>query len=362
MAIVDLTVEYTVLRLSEEDVLASFFSTVSYRLEPDGWGTRFPALMDDLYLGHLPAERVAEAASELATVREELARLPAAEAIADYDDPERPAFPPPESSDAVAAEYFRSHDDRELLTVLDRGLEVAREHDAPLEIEVSELPAEVGGPEPPPGLDREAVVEILGEEARGVLESTAREGDRALEWRDDRGWCMGMVDLQESTSQPGAFLNAGVDWMWYERDWLAYAVGGRAGDFVPAQDEESFRSAARALAARAAELLEDYRRRFRDIEACASYLHEHGTDTEWSPLDAGIACGLAGRMEDARGWLERFAAEAEPGTAPGDEADRARRLAAATSDQQAFRVQVCATIAAQRQRLGLAPVEIELCR
>jgi len=362
MAIVDLTVENTVLRLSEDDVLASFFSTVSYRLEPEGWGTRFPALMDDLYLGHLPTERLAEAASELATVREELTRLPASEVIADYDDPERAAFPPPESREAPAGEYFRSHDGRELLTVLEGGVEVAREHEAPLEIEVSELPAEVGGPEPAPGLDRHAVVRILEEQAREVLGSAAREGNGGLEWRDDRGWWVGMVDLQESTSQPGAFLNAGVDWMWYDRDWLAYSVGGRDSDFVPAQDEESFRSAARALAARGAELLDDYRDRFGDIEACAAYLHEHGAETEWGPLDAGIACGLAGRTEDARGWLERFAAEAEPGRATGDEVDRARRLAALVSDPEAFRGDICATIAAQRRRLGLPPAELELCR
>lgn len=31
------------------DFVHSFFSTISYHLEKDGWGTKYPLLMNDLY-------------------------------------------------------------------------------------------------------------------------------------------------------------------------------------------------------------------------------------------------------------------------------------------------------------------------
>ena len=31
------------------DFLHSFFSTISYHLEPNGWGTKYPKLLNDLY-------------------------------------------------------------------------------------------------------------------------------------------------------------------------------------------------------------------------------------------------------------------------------------------------------------------------
>ncbi len=35
------------------DFLHSFFSTISFHLEPEGWGTKYPYLMNELYQGSL---------------------------------------------------------------------------------------------------------------------------------------------------------------------------------------------------------------------------------------------------------------------------------------------------------------------
>lgn len=360
MATVDLNVGDSMFRLGSAESLASFFSTVSYRLEPHGWGTRFPALMEELYLGYLPDDRADDAASELATVREELARLPVSDVIADYDDPGRPP-PPGGQSAASAAEYHRSHDGRELVAVLEQALQLGSELEAPLEIEQSDLPDELGGPEQE-GLDHATVARVLEREAREVLGRAGLERrEDPLQWREDRGWWVGLVDLQQSTKAPGAFLNVAADWLWWERDWLAYLAGGRVGRLVTAEDEESFAMSARELAERGLELLAELRERFADPDGAARWLDERAEESEWGPFDAGVACGLAGRMDDARRWLENFVASARPGLADGDEPDRARRLIALCDDRDAFRSEVCAAIEAQRARLGMPARELHLC-
>lgn len=68
------------------DFFHAFFSTVSVRLEPEGWGTRFPAVMDELYKGELSAEAATRALAELDQIREELRRFPPSEVVWDVED------------------------------------------------------------------------------------------------------------------------------------------------------------------------------------------------------------------------------------------------------------------------------------
>lgn len=64
----------------------AFFSTISGNLEPKGWGTRFPALMNDLYQGALPPEKNQACLRELKIVKEELRQLPPGKVIWDYEN------------------------------------------------------------------------------------------------------------------------------------------------------------------------------------------------------------------------------------------------------------------------------------
>lgn len=46
-------VKYYWFQIGSEDFLFSFFSTVAYNLENKKWGTKFPVIMNELYLGNL---------------------------------------------------------------------------------------------------------------------------------------------------------------------------------------------------------------------------------------------------------------------------------------------------------------------
>jgi hypothetical protein len=124
----------TMWTVGEDWFLHSFFSTVAYRLEPNGWGSRFPALMKHLYTGRLPAERLPQAREELAAVRAELAELPPEDRIFAYEHPERatPWDVPPGASSVAGC--FLTASGRNLLDVLEEAISDASEISADVEI------------------------------------------------------------------------------------------------------------------------------------------------------------------------------------------------------------------------------------
>jgi hypothetical protein len=134
MARVDLYVQNTMWTVGEDWFLHSFFSTIAYRLEPDGWGSRFPALMKELYAGRLPLDRVPEAQRELETVLAELGQRPPEERVFAYEDPERPTpWPVPPGAQSLADCFLTASGDN-LLEVIAETLEDALEAGADVEI------------------------------------------------------------------------------------------------------------------------------------------------------------------------------------------------------------------------------------
>jgi len=122
-------------RVGSPDLLHAFFSTISVRLEPGGWGTRFPTLMNDLYQGDLSAAGVDRALDELLRARRELAALPLYAVVWDADDRSVPA----PWGNAVAApdlaHCFWTPDGRSLFDVVASALVRLRdEPDASLRI------------------------------------------------------------------------------------------------------------------------------------------------------------------------------------------------------------------------------------
>lgn len=58
--------------ISAKAALHALFSTISHNLEPEGWGTRFPILFNQIYAGKLYLMNAKEALEELQLVRHEL--------------------------------------------------------------------------------------------------------------------------------------------------------------------------------------------------------------------------------------------------------------------------------------------------
>ena len=117
--------------------LHSFFSTIAARLEPDGWGSRFPAVMKTLYGGEIGGEDASRAVAELDQIRAELREHPPADVVWDYED--RAKRPPwgDEIADTITdlGNYFVTEDGKDLFDVLAEAVGYAARSQYPLVIE-----------------------------------------------------------------------------------------------------------------------------------------------------------------------------------------------------------------------------------
>jgi 2,3-bisphosphoglycerate-dependent phosphoglycerate mutase len=111
--------------LGPEQVIQAMFTTVSCRLEPQGRGTRFPAVMDDLYSGYLTPGRAPDALRELQEIEDALRKIPVSDVVWSLADLRRgdDANEAVKHHAANAFEYFVDIDGRPLISRLRDGVQ-----------------------------------------------------------------------------------------------------------------------------------------------------------------------------------------------------------------------------------------------
>jgi Immunity protein 70 len=115
----------------------SFFSTVSAHCEPNGWGSRFPHLMKELYQGRLQHQNALLALGELRQAKAKLSSLPPSAVVWEIEN--RQSKPP--WGDSIAADitslgnYFVSSAGRDVFSILEEALaaSAAEQRDAILQ-------------------------------------------------------------------------------------------------------------------------------------------------------------------------------------------------------------------------------------
>jgi 2,3-bisphosphoglycerate-dependent phosphoglycerate mutase len=131
-----ITVGRTELQIGAASFFKAFFSTVYVRLEGESWGSRFPAVMHDLYSGTVEPGRAPAAAVELRRLRGELLSFPVSDVVWDFEN--RSARPPwgERISPAITslANYFVTSDGKDLIDVLLLALQSSAEKQKPLRI------------------------------------------------------------------------------------------------------------------------------------------------------------------------------------------------------------------------------------
>ncbi len=114
----------------------AFFSTVSGNLEKEGWASRFPAVLGDLYQGKLDAASANSALSELIIIQKELSSFKPDMVVWDIENPNmQPPWGSNISADITSlADYFITSTGRDLISTLIEALEDAASSNKPVAI------------------------------------------------------------------------------------------------------------------------------------------------------------------------------------------------------------------------------------
>jgi len=122
--------------IGEQDFFHAFFSTVSYHLEQNGWGSRFPILLNKLYQGQLSSEVAGQAIKELDIIRSELKKYSPDMVVWDIENLEtKPPWGSNISNDITnLSNYFVTSTGRDLIDTLKECLEELRDRGGVLEV------------------------------------------------------------------------------------------------------------------------------------------------------------------------------------------------------------------------------------
>ena len=72
--------------IGEGALLHSFFSTISHNLEPKGWGTKYPLLMNELYHGSLKWKKADKVIESLQSIKESFTHISTDKVVWDIED------------------------------------------------------------------------------------------------------------------------------------------------------------------------------------------------------------------------------------------------------------------------------------
>ncbi|MGZ6267624.1 MAG: hypothetical protein ACXWNR_03550 [Candidatus Limnocylindrales bacterium] len=197
---------------------------------------------------------------------------------------------------------------------------------------------------------------ILRDACRDVLVPLGLiQKGRSRIWLDDHRWHVTVVEFQPSSWSKGSYLNVGVMWLWFAKDYLSFDLGHRVRGMESAESGD-WASRVRALAQSAATRVKAIRDEIPDVSAAARVLMDDAEGPWWPQFHAAVAVGLAGdvvrserlcadllRLEARHDWQQALHA-------------RVHDLQVHLGDERAFRAYVTGEIQQCRLALKLAPL------
>lgn len=135
--VVGFKVKYYWYQVGHGDFLHSFFSTISYHLEQNGWGTEYPFILNELYNGKLENKNIDCAINELEAIIKKLQKLSPSQVIWDTEDlSKRPPWGGNINKDITnLSNYFITSDGEDLIDMLLKALKKGQKTDSDVHIE-----------------------------------------------------------------------------------------------------------------------------------------------------------------------------------------------------------------------------------
>ncbi|MCL1090323.1 DUF4304 domain-containing protein [Shewanella profunda] len=137
---------------------------------------------------------------------------------------------------------------------------------------------------------------IINKVARQALKPVGvkRKGQSRV-WLDDNGWWITVIEFQPSSWSKGTYLNVGINFQWYPKEYLSFDIGYREAGFVEYKSDEQFEPKAQEFAEIAKAKVLEIREQLSSPKSVKEYvissLQNH-RPTLWGEFHQGMSCVL----------------------------------------------------------------------
>ncbi len=119
----------------------------------------------------------------------------------------------------------------------------------------------------------------------------------------DKGWLTIVIEFQPSSYSKGTYLNIGVDFNFYPRDYFAFVYGYRETGFEEFRDEEQFAKLVNDLCDLTIKRVEELDRKFIDIWTALKTADKEKADDTWRIYEVAVLNILTSNFDKARKQL-----------------------------------------------------------
>ena len=149
---------------------------------------------------------------------------------------------------------------------------------------------------------------IINKLARETLKplGVVRKGQSRL-WFDDNGWWVTLIEFQPSSWSKGTYLNVGVNWQWYPKDYWTFDLGYREKAFVEFKNEQQFNLQVTNFIDIAKERVLSLREILSHSESAKKYVLDNANESPsdvWTNLDNAMICLHDADHEKSQHYLQ----------------------------------------------------------
>ena len=122
----------------------------------------------------------------------------------------------------------------------------------------------------------------------------------------DRGWYTIIIEFQPSSYSKGTYLNVGLDFNFYPRNYFAFGFGYRENGFEPVKDEKQFTQLVFDLCNIAMGKVKKLDKKFSTVSNSLKVLNKENSNDSWELFDKAVLNVLNNNFEQAKKILQEI--------------------------------------------------------
>ena len=145
-------------------------------------------------------------------------------------------------------------------------------------------------------MDKKEHNKLIAKIAKSIFkpEGIIRKGQSRV-WLDDNDWYTTVIEFQPSNWGRGSYLNVGVNFNWYAKDYFSFDIGGRIKPFNEFKDKDDFEKVITEYCETTLKTVSDFRKKLNNINNSTKFMTTSLSDQNiWGNYHLAIFYGLTG--------------------------------------------------------------------